>query len=108
MERQRLSNRRPSELIDFRFRGLAYVLGLSRYRDGRISEVFIDCSKATSPLGADARDAAVALSIAFQHGVPPEAIRAAVTRDEAGTAAGIAGAVLDLIAADRAETENPK
>ncbi|MDT2024556.1 hypothetical protein [Methylocella sp. CPCC 101449] len=97
MNRARLPNRRSSELIDFEFRGLAYVVGLSRYPDGRVSEVFIDCSKATSPLGADARDAAVALSIAFQHGVPAQAIREAVTREADGTAAGIAGAVLDLI-----------
>jgi len=37
--RDRLPNRRPSELIDFEFRGLAYVLGLSRYPDGRVSDL---------------------------------------------------------------------
>ncbi|MDH7797516.1 MULTISPECIES: hypothetical protein [unclassified Beijerinckia] len=97
-ERVRLSNRRPSELIDFEFRGRPYILGLSRYRDGRVSEVFIDAPKAATDAGSDARDAAVALRIAFQHGVPADAIRAAVTREADGTAAGIVGAALDIIA----------
>lgn len=95
--RTRLPTRRPSELIDFAFRGRPYILGLSRYHDGRVSEVFIDAPKAATDAGSDARDAAIALSIAFQHGVPPEAIRAAVTRDETGAAAGIVGTALDII-----------
>jgi hypothetical protein len=98
MTRTRIPNRRHHELIDFHFRGLAYTLGLGRVDDGTPAEIFIDCSQGSSPLAADARDAAVCLSIALQHGVPAEAIRSAVTREANGTASGIAGAALDPIA----------
>ncbi len=95
--RSRLPNRRPHETIGFKFRGYAYTLGVGRFADGALAEVFIDCAKGSTPVAADARDAAVTLSIALQHGVPPEAIRAAVTREADGSASGIVGAVLDLL-----------
>jgi hypothetical protein len=98
MARRRLLNRREHETISFQFRGLAYILGIGRFGDGAPAEIFIDCSKGSSPLAADARDSAVCLSIALQHGVPAEAIRSAVTREADGSASGIAGAALDLIA----------
>jgi hypothetical protein len=79
------------------FRGVPYTVGFSRFDDGSLAEVFIDNHKCTSDLSSDARDAAVALSISLQHGVPPEAIRDAVTRDANGEASGILGCVLDLL-----------
>lgn len=98
MNRRRLPNRRSHETITFFFRGLAYTAGVGRFHDGSLAEVFIDCAKGSTPVAADARDAAVTLSIALQHGVPPEAIRAAVTRESDGSTSGIVGAVLDLLA----------
>ena len=50
-------------------------------QDGRLAEIFIDASKPSNDAADDARDAAVAMSIALQHGTPLEAIRAALTRD---------------------------
>ncbi|WP_292533817.1 hypothetical protein [Methylocystis sp.] len=41
------------------------------------------------------------MSIALQHGVPPQAIRAAVTRECDGRLSGIVGAVLDLLEQER-------
>lgn len=101
MNRRRLPNRRRHEVIDFSFRGYAYALGIGRFSDGSLAEVFIDCAKGSTPVAADARDAAVCLSLALQYGVPPDAIRSAVTRESDGSASGIVGAVLDLLAEER-------
>lgn len=96
--RRHLPNCRLHESQNFWFRGKTYTLGVGRYEDGRLAEVFIDCSKVASESAHDARDAAVCLSIALQHGVPVDAIRAAVTREEDGSPSGIIGYVLDLLA----------
>lgn len=96
--RHTLQTRRAHELIDFEFRNLSYVLGVGRYPDGELAEIFIDCAKASTDAANDARDGAVCLSLALQHGTPANAIRAAVTRDENGNPAGVVGCVLDLLA----------
>lgn len=96
-QRRTLANRRGHELHEFWFRNNAYVLGVGRFDDGAIAEIFIDCSKVTSESANDARDAAVCLSIAMQCGTPIDAIRAAVTREENGSPSGIIGHVLDLL-----------
>ena len=46
-----------------------------------------------------ARDAAVVLSLALQHGIPIETIRHAVTRSGSGEAASILGAIVDVLPA---------
>lgn len=97
MNRRRLPNRRAHEIHEFEFRGLAYTAGVGRYDNGDLAEIFLECSKGQSQLAADARDAAVTLSIALQFGVPSESIRSAVTRDSQGEPSGIVGAVLDLL-----------
>ncbi len=97
MERKRLSNRRPHEVIAFTFRGRSYTAGVGRFPDGRLAELFIDAEKQSTDAADDARDAAVTASLALQFGCPVDAIRAAVTRDASGCPAGIIGAVLDLI-----------
>ncbi|MGJ0507407.1 MAG: hypothetical protein ACR652_09775 [Methylocystis sp.] len=97
MTRQHLPNRRRHEIYNFTFRGRPYIAGVGRFPDGRVAELFIDSEKASTDAADDARDAAVAVSLALQHGTPLEAIRGAVTRDAAGRPAGIIGAVLDLL-----------
>ena len=97
MTRQRLPNRRTGEAVGFKFRGSGYSATFSRFPDGRLAELFIDADKRSNDAADDARDAAVAMSIALQHGTPLEAIRAALTRDGAGRPAGILGAALDAI-----------
>jgi len=95
--RQTLRNRRAHELREFWFRGKSYTVGVGRFDDNQIAEIFIDCSKVSSESANDARDAAVCLSIALQCGTSIDAIRAAVTREENGDPAGIIGQVLDLL-----------
>ncbi|HEY8215381.1 MAG TPA: hypothetical protein VIG36_14770 [Methylocystis sp.] len=90
MTRRRLPNRRPHEAIRFTFRGRAYTAGVGRFPDGSVAEIFIDAEKQST-------DAAVALSIAAQHGTPLEAIRAAVPSESDGRPSGIVGAVLDML-----------
>jgi hypothetical protein len=102
MNRRRLPNRRRHEVISFTFRGRSYTAGVGRFANNELAELFIDAEKQSTDAADDARDAAVAFSIARQHGTPIEAIRAALTRDGAGRPAGVLGAALDAIAAEGA------
>jgi ribonucleoside-diphosphate reductase alpha chain len=97
MNRARLPNRRAAELYDLEFKRGRYTIGASRFPDGALAEVFIHSAKTSSNLADIARDAAVTLSLALQFGTPACAIRDALTRESDGSAAGILGAVLDLI-----------
>jgi hypothetical protein len=95
--RHALRNRREHELLDLEFRGRAYVVGVGRFDDGRLAEVFIDACKQSTDAADDARDGALVLSLALQHGTPVDTIRRAVTRSAAGAPAGVIGAVVDLL-----------
>jgi ribonucleoside-diphosphate reductase alpha chain len=96
--RRRLTDRRPHEAVQTEFRGAPYSIGVGRFEDGSLAEIFIDCqAKGLTPLSDDAKDAAVALSIALQYGAPAHVIREAVTRTADGSATGIIGHVLDLL-----------
>lgn len=95
MKRAVLPTRRTSETFNLAFRRRPYIVGFNRYHDGRLAEVFIDCVKASSDAADDARDIAVLISIAVQHGVPEETIRTALTRLEDGSPAGLGGQVMD-------------
>ena len=96
MTRERLPNRRASEIFDFESMTMRFTASVSRYPDGRISELFLDNHKAGSAIGTLVRDMAILLSFAAQHG---GAIRKSLCRDSAGRALGPIGAALDLLAA---------
>jgi hypothetical protein len=98
MVRSPLPNRRSHELHELEFQGQRFVVGVGRFINGNLAEVFIDPAK-SSQMTAIARDAAVCVSIALQHGVPADALRSAVTREADGAPAGLVGAVLDLLEA---------
>src|SRR3984957_20704739 len=68
-DRERLPDRRVSELVDFEHAGRRWTLTVGRFADGRVGEVFLDTPKA-SAIGEIAADAAIAASVAFQHGAP--------------------------------------
>jgi hypothetical protein len=75
-ERQRLSNRRRlSESFPLELHGLRYTATFSRFDDGRIAEVFLQNHKPGSQSDSNARDAAVAASLALQFGCPLETLR---------------------------------
>ena len=97
-DRERLPNRRVSELVDFEHGGRKWTLTVGRFADGRVGEVFLDTPKA-SAIGEIAADAAIAASVAFQHGAPLETVRHAL----ADRRAGPLGAALALIDAYQAQ-----
>lgn len=98
MTRDRLPNRRERETFSIDYRGRQFIAGVSRFGDGRLAELFISTAKSGEDMQAIARDAAVTASLALQFGCPLDTLRAALTRDERGDAAGPLGALLDHIA----------
>jgi hypothetical protein len=98
ISRRRLYNRRASENFTFEVGGLRFTATVSRYADGRIGELFLNNHKSGNQSDTNARDAAIALSFALQHGADLDEIRTALCRDSQGRALGPLGAALDLIA----------
>ena len=69
------------------------------YADGTPGEVFIDSRKTGTDLESSQGTPRVLLRLALQHGVSPETIRDAVTRDASEEPASILGAVVNSITA---------
>ena len=98
-KRQRLPNRRPHELLEFEHMGFRFTLGVGRFPDRRLAEIFLNCSKGGTPVDVNARDAAIVASIALQHGATAAELRHALSRNSDGSAGGPLAAALDLIEA---------
>jgi hypothetical protein len=97
MIRHRLPDRRRGETFDFFHNNLGFTSTIGRYRDGRIGEIFLRAHKPGGDLEAVARDAAIVVSLALQHGADLGTIRRALTRDHNGGPATLLGAALDAI-----------
>ena len=102
MTRERLPNRRASELFDIDVNGRRYRCTVSRYDDGRLAEIFLSNNKTGSDSDVAARDSAVVCSIALQFGVPVDVIRKALMRDSQGRPNGPLGVALDILAGEAA------
>ena len=89
MTRQILSSRRRAETFTLRFGNQTVTITTGFHADRELGEVFINA------LASVARDAGALLSLALQHGVPPDTIRHAVTRGASKEPASILGAVVD-------------
>jgi ribonucleoside-diphosphate reductase alpha chain len=98
MTRERLRNRRSSETFAFELHGLRYLASFSRFNDGRVAEVFLQNHKLGSQSDSNARDAAIAASLALQHGCPLDVLQRALLRDAHGNASTPLGRALDIIA----------
>jgi len=96
--RRVLPQRRPAETFDLWFWNQSFSVTIGFYPSGEVGEVFIDGGKTGQDVQSTARDAAVVLSLALQHGTPIEAIQHAVTRSDSGEAASILGATVDRLA----------
>lgn len=107
MPRERLSNRRPSQNITFWHAGREYTARVSFYPDGRLAEVFLDNGKVGSDAQVNCRDAAVAMSMLLQHGCDAATVRKSLSRTDRGEAESAIGALLDLLAAEPANTNQP-
>lgn len=107
MPRERLSNRRQSENITFWHAGREYTARVSFYPDGRLAEVFLDNGKVGSDAQVNCRDAAVAMSLLLQHGCSADDVRRSLSRTEQGEAESAIGALLDLLAAEATNNNQP-
>jgi hypothetical protein len=97
-DRARLPARRASTSFDFEIVGLKYTCSFSRFASGDVGEIFLQNHKPGSQSDSNARDSAIAASLALQFGCPLETLQRAVLRDGDGKASTPLGAVLDLIA----------
>lgn len=97
--RRRLPNRRPAvtETIVVEGQRVEVTVGFAP-ESGAVQEVFLVAGKEGSMLDSLLADAAVAISVALQHGVPPAALAKSVGRLPNGS---IAPADLDRLQSDR-------
>jgi hypothetical protein len=106
--RKRLPNARPSVTRELQVGHSSrnrYAISFGGDGEtGAIREVFISASR-PSDLGSLARDGAILISLALQHGCPLETIAKALTREEGGGPATLLGEVLDMAMSE--EGENP-
>ena len=96
--RERLLDRRLAETFELEVDGLHYTCTVGRYFNGRVGEVFLQNHKVGSHSDFNARDAAVAASLALQFGCPLEVLQHALLRDAQGNASTPLGAALVRIA----------
>jgi hypothetical protein len=87
-DRRRLSDRRLCESFSFQLDGLRFTASVGRFPDGRIGELFLSNHKSGNQSDTNARDAAILLSFALQHGADIDEIREALCRNSAGRALG--------------------
>ncbi len=98
MTRKHLPNRRPSEVVQFEHEGHRYLGSVSVDFFGCPVEVFLSTGKPGTGIETVSRDAAVAVSLALQHGTPLDTLRRAMTRLDDGSPAGPLGLLLDAVA----------
>jgi hypothetical protein len=99
MTRRILPQRRPAETFQLRFWNQPVSVTVGYYEDGAPGEIFVDAGKSGQDVQSTARDAAVVLSLALQHGATVATIKHAVTRSGNGEAASIVGAIIDQLSA---------
>lgn len=90
--RERLPNRRGTEVIDFTDEGRNYTASISRYSSGTIGEIFLDTDKPNSSVSIYANTSAILASLLLQHGVSAETIQHSIS--------GPLATLLGLIAAN--------
>jgi hypothetical protein len=98
--REPLPMRRQADTFKFRFGGqnAAYHVTVGYYPDRRLGEVFLSTNKSGSQMEALARDIAILMSLALQHGCAMSTMRDALTREVDGSPSTIAGATADVLA----------
>jgi ribonucleoside-diphosphate reductase alpha chain len=97
-ERKRLPDRRANTTFQFQCAGLRYTCSYSRFADDcRVAELFLSNTKSTSQSDSNARDAAVAASLALQHGCALATLRGAILRNADGNASTPLGTAIDII-----------
>lgn len=97
--RKLLPNRRATETFEIRHgrQNTAFTVSVGRYVDKSIGEVFVSGAKTGSDFEAIARDGAILLSLALQHGAALTTIKHAITREGNGEPSTVIGAVVDRL-----------
>src|ERR1700691_4972238 len=95
--RRILPQRRSAETFQLRFWNQPVTVTVGYYEDGTPGEIFVDAGKSGQDVQSTARDAAIVLSLALQHGATVATIQHAVTRSGNGEAASILGAIIDQL-----------
>jgi hypothetical protein len=101
--RRRLPNRRSSLTQELLVGSIVVTVGVGFDAAGRAAELFLNCGKTGSAIDMLLDDAAVAISVALQHGVPARALAKSISRTPervdgpATLAASAIGAALDLL-----------
>ena len=98
MSRSPLPQRRRQLSFNLTHDGQRFTASVGFRENGQAAELFLAASKTSSALEALARDAAITVSLALQHGVPLQMMQHAATRDESGAPASLIGAALDAMA----------
>jgi hypothetical protein len=88
---ERLPNRRRSESFVFELERLRFTPTVSRFEDGGPSGFFLNNHKHGNQVDTNARDSAIVLSPALQHGADIKSLRKALCRDSHGRALGPLG-----------------
>lgn len=105
MNRLRLANRRAAETIAFQHAfgeaNIHYVGSIGRFNSGDVAEIFLNARKHDTASDVNARDGAVAISLALQYGCPVDILKHAMARKPNGTAMGPLGHLLDLAVGDK-------
>lgn len=99
-ERSRLPQRRDAVAVEIEHGGHRCRAQLGRYADGTPGEIFIDMHKGGSSLDALVSDAAIAVSLGLQYGVPLHVLQHALRRTPSGAPASLIGAVVDCLTAE--------
>jgi hypothetical protein len=97
MPRLRLPHRHLCESFTFELDGLRFTASVGRFPNGRVGELFLTNHKSNSAADTNARDAAIILSFALQHGADIDEIRKALCRNSAGRALGPVARALDIL-----------
>lgn len=90
MSREHLPARRESVSFNFVHQDRQYHATATRYTDGRLAEIFLDCGKVGSAVQQHAEATAVLASIALQHGVDASTLAHAVKGGPLATAIELA------------------
>src|SRR5690348_14526198 len=94
--RRKPPNRRSGVVIEVDCDGVRYRVQFSYFADGTLAEIFLNGGKVGSAASVASHDAAVAASLALQHGCPLETLNRALLKLPGGGGAGPLGRALDL------------
>ena len=106
-DRHQLPNRRSHDGFEFEHGGIRYSAGIGIFPDGRPAELFLNAAKSGTAMETYARDAAILVSLALQHGCTVDTLRHAITRNQDGSPSGPIGALLDHLTAPTNAFQRP-